>query len=61
MKQVTAGWLCHMQIMVGGRHITSRLPTCIVPTKMLIDMKPCDLDTLMISGTRTRAARSPMV
>ena len=40
---------------------TAWICTCMVPTKMFIDMKPCDLDTFMIMGAKNSAARKPSV
>ena len=33
--------------------------TCMVPTKMLTDMKPCDLETFTSAGARKIATRNP--
>ena len=42
-------------------HIMVWLCTCIVPTKMLTDIKPWDLETFMTIGARKRAAKKPIV
>ena len=34
--------------------------TCMVPTKMLTDMKPCDLETFTSAGARKIATRNPI-
>ena len=44
----------------SGFRMTQGAPlTCMVPTKMLTDMKPCDLETFTSAGARKIATRNP--